>query len=107
MYTTGKLLTDQTNAKTIAIDIHRSKKTQQKSKSKSKNLTDEPGYYAKRMREYRKRKRAEDKTYGKQFVYAVEINGIKYCFLNPKDVIIEKIDKRVLNDNNKIYVKAF
>ena len=50
-------------------------------------------YYRQRMQESRLRRKKTDKTFYKKFLYAIEINGTKYLYLNKSDIKIDKIDK--------------
>ena len=51
------------------------------------------------MRESRKRRAESDKTFYKKFVYMIEIDGIKYVFLNKGDIEIKKVNKKELTDD--------
>ena len=61
-------------------------------------------YYRERMKQSRLRRKKVDKTFYKKFVYAIEIDGKKYLYLNKSDIKINKIDK---NDILPEYVKTF
>ena len=54
-------------------------------------------YFATKMRESRARRKNEDKTFYKKYVYTIEIDGKKYVFLNKQDVKINKIHKSKLS----------
>ena len=77
--------------------------------NKKKNKTDAPDYYAKKQREYRRRKYANDKSCWKKCFYAIEINGKKYYYMSPKDIKWEKIDRKLIDADveGNIFVKAF
>ena len=91
---------------TKASDIENNVRVDEVKKLK---ITDDPDYYPKKMREYRKRRSNADKLFYKKWIYTIEMNGKKYCFLNPKDVKIEKVSKNVLynDDSQSNYVVMF
>ena len=78
-------------------------------KNNKQNKTDDPDYYPRKMREYRKRKYANDKSCWKRCFYAVEINGKKYYFMSPKDIKRQKVPRKLIDEDieGQIYVKAF
>ena len=61
-------------------------------------------YFAQKMKESRLRRKKADKTFYKKFVYAIDINGKKYLYLNKYDIKINKIDK---NNILPEYIKTF
>ena len=86
-----------------------SDKSKVKTTTKKQNKTDDPDYYPRKQREYRKRKYANDKSCWRKWLYVVEINGKKYIFLSPKDVKIEKVEKKLINEKaeGSVYIRAF
>ena len=103
----GDLLNPKNRNQNESKNNNQSKK--HKNQIKTKNITDQPGYYAQKMREFRKRAYQKDKSIWKKYLYAVEINGKKYCFLSPRDVKIERVEKKLVNQDKdqEVFVKVF
>ena len=62
-------------------------------------------YFSVKMRESRLRRKTEDKTFYKNYLYSVEINGQKYLFLNKQSIKINKIPKN--ETHSAEYIKTF
>ena len=61
-------------------------------------------YFAKKMREYRLRKKLADPLYYKKIVYTITLNGQQYAVLERDDFKIQKTKKNELNhDCIKLY----
>ena len=60
--------------------------------------TRQKGYYAEKMREYRKRHNISNKKYA----YILELKGVKHYFKRKSDIVkyIERVDIETIKDNN-------